>query len=111
MLADKALTKVLSKYLDYADVFLFDLAIELLENTGMNEYIIKLIKGKQPPYRPIYKLKPIELEILKTYIETHPRGTKIIPHALNFFVVANFLFCIFQQNNDQNNHKSSFANT
>ncbi len=45
--------------------------IELLENTGMNEYAIVLMEGKQPPYGPIYALNPVELETLKAYIETH----------------------------------------
>ncbi len=37
----------------------------------MNEYAVKLINGKQPSYGPIYTLIPIELETLKTYIETY----------------------------------------
>lgn len=45
--------------------------MELLENTGTNEYIIELINGKQPPYGPIYALSAVELETLKTYIEIH----------------------------------------
>ena len=42
LIQDKAPTKVLSKYANYADVFSFDLAIELLENTGINEHAIEL---------------------------------------------------------------------
>ncbi len=45
--------------------------MELSENTGMNEHAIELIEGKQPPYGPIYTLSPVELETLKTYIETY----------------------------------------
>ena len=45
-LANKAPTKVLPKYLDYDDVFLFDFAKELPENTGINEHVIELVKGK-----------------------------------------------------------------
>ncbi len=45
--------------------------MELHENTGMNEHTIKLIKGKQPPYRPIYALSLVELKTLKAYIKTH----------------------------------------
>lgn len=37
----------------------------------MNKYTIKLINGKQFPYKPIYTLNPVELEILKIYIKTH----------------------------------------
>ena len=79
MLADKALIEVPPKYLDYADVFLFDLVIELPENTNMNEYTIELVEGKQPPYGPIYSLRPVKLETLKTYIETHLKTGFIQP--------------------------------
>ncbi len=68
---DKAPTKISAEYFDYADVFPSDLAMELPENTGINEYAIKLIEGKQPPYGPIYALGLVELEILKAYIETY----------------------------------------
>ncbi len=53
--------------------------MELLENTGMNEHAIELIKGKQPPYGPIYALSPIELETLKVYIKTHLKTVFIRP--------------------------------
>ena len=35
----------------------------------MNEHAIKLEEDKQPSFWPIYSLGPVELEILKTYIE------------------------------------------
>ena len=76
---DGAPTKVLPKYADYADIFLFNLAIELSENTGINKHTIKLEVGKQPPYRPLYSLGPVELEILKTYIKTHLKTGFIRP--------------------------------
>lgn len=41
------------------------------ENTGINRYIIKIEENKQPPYRLIYALSPVELKTLKTYMETH----------------------------------------
>ena len=41
------------------------------ENTGTNEYVIKLVEGKQPSYGPIYSLELVELETLKTDIETY----------------------------------------
>ena len=37
----------------------------------MNEHAIKLEKGKQPLFGPIYSLGPVELEMLKTYIKTN----------------------------------------
>ena len=45
--------------------------MKLLKNTGINKYAIELQDGKHPPYGPIYSLKPVELETLKTYIRTH----------------------------------------
>ena len=45
--------------------------MELLKNTGINKHVIKLQDDKQPPYGPIYGLKPMELETLKTYIKTY----------------------------------------
>ncbi len=68
---DKAPTEISAKYSDYADVFSSDLVMKLPENTGMNEHAIKLIDDKQSPYKPIYALNPVELETLKTYIETY----------------------------------------
>ena len=68
---DETSTKVPPKYADYADVFSFDLKMELPENTGMNKLAIELQNSQQPPYGPIYSLGPVELETLKTYIKTH----------------------------------------
>ena len=71
MIVEEALTKVLTEYLDFADVFSPDLASELPEHTGINDHVIELVDGQQPPYGPIYSLGPVELEILKAYIETN----------------------------------------
>ena len=68
---DESLTKVSSKYADYADIFLFDLAMKLPKNIGNNKHAIQLEKDKQPPYRPIYSLELVELETLKIYIKTY----------------------------------------
>ncbi len=68
---DKVCIEIPAEYSDYGDVFSSDLAMELPENTGINELVIELLDGKQPPYKPIYTLSPVELETLKTYIETH----------------------------------------
>ena len=46
IIQDEAFIKVSPKYADYADVFSFDLAIELPENTGINKHAIKIEKGK-----------------------------------------------------------------
>lgn len=68
---DETPIKVLSKYIGYANIFLFNLAIVLPENTSINKHIIELKKGKQLPYRLIYNLSLVELENLKTYIKIH----------------------------------------
>ena len=68
---DKTSTFILPKYTDFADVFSKDLAAELPEYTDIKDHAINLIKGQQPLYRLIYCLEPMELEILKTYIETN----------------------------------------
>ena len=60
-----------AEYLDYTNVFSPDSAAELPEHTGINDHPIDLIDDKQPPYGPIYSLGPVELETLKTYIETN----------------------------------------
>ena len=69
LLFDKAPTEILAEYSNYSNIFLVEYATKLPENTGMNEHIIKLEEGKQPSFRPIYSLEPVELETLKTYIK------------------------------------------
>lgn len=59
------------QYLDYANVFSDDLAIELPKHNNMNKHAIKLVDNKQPPYEPIYNLGQIEFETLKNYIKTN----------------------------------------
>lgn len=46
LLVNKAFIKILSKYSNYTDVFLFNLVVELPGNMRMNEHAIKLIKAK-----------------------------------------------------------------
>ena len=53
--------------------------MELPKITNMNKHTIKLIKEKQPPYRPIYAFSPVEPETLKAYIETHLKTGFIRP--------------------------------
>ena len=45
--------------------------MELPKNPSINKCAIKLQDGKQSLYEPIYSLRPVELETLKIYIETH----------------------------------------
>ena len=76
---NEALTKVSFKYINYADIFSFDLAMGLPVNTGINKHAIELQDSKKPPYVPIYSLRPVELETLKTYIKTHLKTGFIWP--------------------------------
>lgn len=46
--SDKALIEILFIYSDFADLFSFDLAIKLPENTNINEHTIKQVEDKQP---------------------------------------------------------------
>ena len=62
---------VLVEYSDFADVFSDMSANVHPEQIGANEDAILLDEGKQPPYRPIYSLGPVELETLKSYIKTN----------------------------------------
>lgn len=102
LLWDKAPSEVPTKYFDYADVFSIDLAMELLENTSINEYIIELIEGKQQLYGPIYTLSLVKLESLKAYIKTYLK-TRFIRFSKSFVGVRiifdkkpnnNFYLCI-----------------
>ena len=71
LIVKEAPTKVPAEYLDFANIFSPDLASELSKHTGINNHVIELVKGQQPPYGPIYNLEPVKLETLKAYIETN----------------------------------------
>ena len=71
LIAKKAPTIVSNKYVNFADMFSLNLASKILKHIKINDYAIELVDGKQPLYRPIYSLRPVELETLKTYIETN----------------------------------------
>lgn len=61
------------EYFNYLKIFFFDLTIELPKNTGINKDIIIRIVNKQLFYTLIYTLNIVELETLKTYIETNQK--------------------------------------
>ena len=79
LIFDKAPIEVLAEYFDYNNVFLVENAVELPENTRINEHAIELKESKQPSFGPIYNLGPVELETLKTYIETNLNNSFIRP--------------------------------
>lgn len=82
---------ILFEYVDIADNFSKNLVTEFSEYTRINNHIINLIKGEQLPYRLIHVLKPIEIEILKTYIKTNLTNNFIrsfkSPLSLSIFFV------------------------
>ena len=63
--------RILDEYSDFADVFLEEKVLVLPERIKLNEHVIDLEDGKQPPYGLIYSLGPVELETLKIYNKTH----------------------------------------
>ena len=77
-------------YSDFADVFSKESAEVLPKHKEINKYAIELQKGKQPSYSPIYSLGSVELETLKTYIETNLANSFILP--LTFSAKAPILF-------------------
>ena len=64
-------TGISTKYSEFSNVFLSDSAAELLEHTGINDHSNNLLDNKQPSYGPIYSLRLVELETLKTYIRAN----------------------------------------
>ena len=79
LIFDETFTVVPAEYSNYNDVFSMENAAELSENIGINENAIKLKIGKQLLFRPIYSLGPVELKMLKTYIETNLANGFICP--------------------------------
>ena len=101
LLLNKKVT-IPTKYFDFANVFLEKLANIHPEQTGVNEHAIKLEKSKQPPYRPIYSLGPVEFKTFKTYIKTNLvngfiRASKLPASTPIFFVCkpnSSFYLCV-----------------
>lgn len=62
---------VLIEYLDFINIFLKKIIIELLKYFNINKYTINLESNKQLPYEPIYSLNLIEFKTFKTYIKTN----------------------------------------
>lgn len=58
-------TKILSECLDYTDIFLSNLTIEVPKHNIINNYAIELAKSKQFLYKLIYRLGLGELNTLK----------------------------------------------
>ena len=69
MLTEKV--KILDKYSDFTNIFSEEKTLVLSECINLNKHGINLEDNKQLLYGPIYDLGLVELETLKTYIETH----------------------------------------
>lgn len=96
---DKAPIKIFFEDADFDNLFSLELAMKLPENTGINEYIIELIKRKQLLYWSIYTRNSVELETLKTYIETHLKIEFICPSKSSAST-----FILFDKKFDSNLH-------
>ena len=71
--------KIPDEYLGFTNIFSEEKALVLPKRTKLNVHTINLENSKQPPYGPIYSLGLVELETLKTYIETHLKTGFIQP--------------------------------
>lgn len=87
---NETLTAISNEYVDFANIFLSNLATTLAEHIAINNHTINLIGGKQAAYGSIYNLKQVELETLKTYIETNLANGFIL--SFNTSAIAAILF-------------------
>ena len=71
--------KILDKYLDFTNIFSEKKALILPKRTELNKHAMNLEDGKHLSYGPIHSLDPVELETLKTYIETYLKTGFIQP--------------------------------
>ena len=65
----KTLIAIPLQFFNYSNIFLAKNAVKLLLYIKINDHTIKTKKDKQLFFSPIYSLRPVELEILKTFIE------------------------------------------
>ena len=68
---NKVPTAVLTEYSNYSNVFSAEYTAKFLKHIEINNHAIEIKESKQPSFGPIYSLRPVELEILKTYIKTN----------------------------------------
>ena len=73
------IVKIPDKYSDFINIFSEEKALVLPKRTELNKPAINLEDSKQSPYGPIHSLGLVELETLKTYIETHLKTGFIWP--------------------------------
>ena len=56
LIFDKVFIKILTEYSNYNNIFSAENIVKLLEYNRIYDYTIKLKKGKQPLFGPIYSL-------------------------------------------------------
>lgn len=99
---NKTFIQILPEYANYADVFFIHLMIKLSEITSINKHAIELFESKQPSYRLIYIVNPVDLETLKIYIKTYLKTGFIClckssaSASISFYKKPNgsFYFCV-----------------
>lgn len=99
----------LAEYLNYTNIFSKKPVIELFKWADSNKYLIDLKLDKQPLYGLIYSLRPMWLEILKTYIQINLvndfiRLSKSLARTLILFNwKLDYSFCQFVNYQGSNN--------
>lgn len=79
MITKEASITILTEFSDFANNLSKKTAAVLLEHTEFNTNVRNLKEGKQLFYGAINSLGPIELEILKIYIQTNLTNGLIRP--------------------------------
>lgn len=81
---------ILTKYLDFLDIFSKKSTVELFKYFDINKHLINSKLNKQLSYNSIYNLKLVELKTVKTYIKTNLANNFI--YLSKSFVGAPILF-------------------
>ena len=66
------MSKIPAEYQDYADVF-SEVEAHKLPNHRPYDLSIQLQEGTTPPFGPVYNLSPLELDVLRKYIDDNLR--------------------------------------
>ena len=82
---------ILTECSNFSNVFSSDSAAKIPEYTRINDHSINLLYNKQPIYYPIYRLRLVELKIMKTYIEINLVGGFIRPLKCPSFIPILFV--------------------
>lgn len=102
LLFNKAFIVVSAAYSNYSKVFSTKYIAELLKQTKINIYIIKLEKSKQSFFSTIYSLRLVKLESLKTNNKTNLANgfIQLFKSFIGAFILfdreldENFYFCV-----------------